>query len=169
MNCKLCIGISLLFFASCNEPQENKAEPTKMTRKVEAWGTQHSDTTVQRSEKEPLATQVPGAEKIDITKPEIVVQEMINKAKAGDYNDMKTLCSDEALKSNDAQMICSGNTTLFKKLATATISADNIDVAGATATVPIRFNQNNEQKSMVRLIMKDGKWYIARIEDLKLN
>jgi hypothetical protein len=108
---------------------------------------------------------IPGANKSDIGRPDNTVKKMLRYAKAGQADSLKSLCDKQS--PTDAQSLCGGNQELISKLAGAQLSADPINVKGETATVPLVFEKG--EKEMVRLTLRGGEWYVVRLETFKLN
>jgi hypothetical protein len=150
----------LLLLVSCSDgPVENQDDKTTPT----TGSTASSDSPGLNSSEHPgyQADEDTLSRSASVT-PEVVVQQMIKYADAGDYNSMQILCDSAAIKAKNT--LCGGNTALFKKLAGAKLTGGP-NVEKITARVPIYLR--NGEKPVVMLAWRKHSWYISAIENIK--
>jgi hypothetical protein len=107
---------------------------------------------------------------VDLSDPASVVGAIFAAAQSQDFSPLAGLCDPLKQNDNDTQMICDlatdeaergSFTDAFaqgKVAGPATISSEGAD---QIAEVPIVFGPDGSQQETVKLVQRDGKWYLS--------
>jgi hypothetical protein len=169
----LFLFVFSVFLYSCNPPKpDNKAIPTTVTRHVDSWGEQTAVAPENlKSNAETDENHLPGADKINMTRPDLTVKKLLEFAAKNETDSIKMLCDKGA--EMDPQSLCSGNPEIIAKLAHANFTSDPVKIAKYTATMPIIYNAHEKgtppDKGLIRLHRRGSKWYVVRVENFLLN
>lgn len=101
---------------------------------------------------------------IDQTKPEEVVKAIFKSAKSGNFEMMKNLCDPKNENDGDTRDICQLvdkdiQKEFVKYFKNGKLNGET-QVKGDKAIVPFLFGPNGEKEEEMKLIKRDGKWYL---------
>jgi|GEM_PF-5769366 len=104
---------------------------------------------------------------VDMTEPAKVVQVVFDAAKSEDFESLKELCDPTGENDEDTQRICKLSTEdkdkgeFVESFAEGKVTGDAvISEDGTEATVPVAFGPSGENAEEVKLVNRDGKWYL---------
>ncbi len=105
------------------------------------------------------------SEEIDFTKPESVVQAVFDAAQSGNFEILKNLCDPIGENDGDTKRICTcaddekNRAELIEYFKTGKV-AGAAKINGEEAEVDFTFGPNGNDKETMKLINRDGKWYL---------
>ena len=105
-----------------------------------------------------------GGGAIDQTKPEEVVKAIFKSAKSGDFEMMKNLCDPMGENDGDTRDICQLKDEKIQQEFVKYFKNGKLNgsaqIKDDRAIVPFLFGPNGDKKEEMKLIKRDGKWYL---------
>jgi hypothetical protein len=100
---------------------------------------------------------------VDQSKPENVVQAIFDAAKNQSYGNLKNLCDPKGESDTDSKMICEladdKKEEFISYFSKGKITGPAV-INGENAEVPILFGPDGAKQETMKLINRDGKWYL---------
>lgn len=104
---------------------------------------------------------------MDFTKPESVLGAVFQAASSGRYEALAGLCDPKKENDGDTQRICdvgkaeaSAQEEFAQWFKTGKITGE-ATISGDSAEVPFSFGPDGSKTETMRLVQRDGKWYLA--------
>lgn len=105
-----------------------------------------------------------GGGKTDQTNPEDVVKALFEAAKSKNFEMTKNLCDPKGENDGDTRSICELKDENIKKQFVEYFSNGGVtgkaQINGDKAVVPFKFGPNGQKREEMKLIKRDGKWYL---------
>jgi hypothetical protein len=124
-----------------------------------------SENATDNTEENPTAA-TDGATSVDHTDPSAVVQAMLDVATSNDWAQLGGLCDPDGGNDGDTQRICNLATDAedraeFIEVFRGGTLNGAARISGDTAVVPFVFGVTDRNAEEMRLVQRDGRWYLA--------
>ncbi|HYF64973.1 MAG TPA: hypothetical protein VD886_19265 [Herpetosiphonaceae bacterium] len=154
-----CLAAGALALSGCGE-----AAPTAVPTTIPA------PPTTAAAPATPTVEAAPAGGEVNFSDPVSVAEAVFAAAQSEDYSQLAGLCDPQGQNDKDTQMICDltadetergSFVTAFAKGKVAGPAAIATEGSDQIAEVPIVFGPDGDQEETLKLVQRDGKWYLS--------